>query len=82
MFVCADGTRTGLLEPVVDDVFSVDNGSNDGGNLLNPYLVVHLYPKVYPNQNVYPNPNVYPKPNVYPYPNVYSNPKVYLNPYV
>jgi hypothetical protein len=36
MFVRADGTRTGLIEPVLDDVFSLETASQDGGNLMNP----------------------------------------------
>ncbi len=39
----ADGTTTGLLEPVLDDVFSLNTGSHDADILLNPYLKVDPY---------------------------------------
>jgi hypothetical protein len=66
--VRADGTTTGLLESVLDDVFSLHTGRHHADILLNPYPKVDPYPNVYPNPNMYPNPNVYPIPKVYPNP--------------
>ncbi len=51
----ADGTTTGLLDPVLGDVFSLHTGSHDADILLNPYPKVDPYPNVYPNPKVYPN---------------------------
>ncbi len=44
-FVCADGTTTALLEPVLDEVFSLP--THDAGILLNPDPGVDLDPWIH-----------------------------------